>query len=58
MRTTPSLAPARAAAHRARVPQIKEKLREDAITEKMLDVLEQENTVKALEASRTAARRR
>ena len=55
-RTTPSLAPARAAAHRARVPQIKEKLREDAITEKMLDVLEQENTVKALEASRTAAR--
>jgi hypothetical protein len=57
---------ARAAAHRARVPQIKEKLREDArrpptekmlITEKMLDVLEQENTVKALEASRTAARR-
>ena len=55
--TTPSLAPARAAAHRARVPQIKEKLREKgAITEKMLDVLEQENTVKALEASRTAAR--
>ena len=40
------------------MPQIKEKLREDAITEKMLDVLEQENTVKALEASRTAARRR
>ena len=56
--TTPSLAPARAAAHRARVPQIKEKLREAAITEKMLDVLEQENTVKALEAARTAPRRR
>tara|TARA_B100000767_G_scaffold167832_1_gene157214 strand:+ start:428 stop:538 length:111 start_codon:yes stop_codon:yes gene_type:complete len=34
------------------VPQIREKLRSGVITEKMIDVLEQENTVSALSASR------
>ena len=43
----------RTRSHRARVrPQIKEKLRTGDITEQMIAVLEQENTVKALFASR------